>query len=73
MKPPNARRRPRKAAVSAEARECDRLTIKELVNFLHGLWLRHFILFTGLANEADRLTMVRLGRFLDALKGGEKR
>jgi len=70
MKPPNERRRPRRAAVSAEARECDRLTISELVKFLRGLWLRHYILFTGLANEADRLAMVRLGRFLDALKGG---
>jgi hypothetical protein len=68
LKPPNAKRRPRKAAVSAEARECERLTISELVNFLRGLWLRHYILFTGLANEADRLAMARLGRFLDALK-----
>lgn len=72
MKPRNAKRRPRKAAASAEASECDRPIIRELVNFLRSLWLRHFILFTGLANEADRAAMERLARFLDALKKGKR-
>lgn len=40
----------------------------ELVNFLKGQWLRSYILFSGLANEADRLAMVRFARFIDAIK-----
>jgi hypothetical protein len=44
----------------------------DLSKWLKNQWLRHYILFSGLANEADRLAMVRLAGFLDALKGVRK-
>jgi hypothetical protein len=73
-RPPKRNGDPKAAATheapTAKSESLD--TLADLSKWLKNQWLRHYILFSGLANEADRLAMVRLAGFLDALKGVRK-
>lgn len=40
----------------------------ELSRWLQSQWLRRYILFSGLAYEADRAAMAQLSRFIEAIK-----
>ncbi|MBU3665627.1 MAG: hypothetical protein FGM15_07095 [Chthoniobacterales bacterium] len=40
----------------------------EVVNFLRGQWLRHYVLFSALGSERDRERMAMLARFVDAVQ-----
>jgi hypothetical protein len=70
MKPPNKDGGP----VSEAAALCVNRTTKpdaldDLSIWLRSRWLRHYVMFSALGSETDLEQMVRLGTFIDALKG----
>jgi hypothetical protein len=73
MKPRKAKRRPRKAAVTHEPRtKRSDDALREVSRWLQTQWLRHYLLFSGMASEADRLAMAQIGRFITAIKEARK-
>lgn len=71
MKPPNESG-DHVAAVAARMKNRAKTekpdVLGELSIWLKNQWLRHYILFSGLANEADRMAMAQLWRFIEAIK-----
>ena len=74
MKPPTEKRNggpvSEAAAIVNPAKDLD--VLGDLSSWLRSRWLRHYVLFSALGGETDREQMVRLGTFIDALKGVQK-
>jgi len=69
MKPPKSRTAATTGMTAVEDRANQKPdTLHELSNYLRSQWLRSYTLFSALGGESDHLAMVRLGRFIDAIK-----
>jgi hypothetical protein len=71
-RPPNKNGGPKTAALCVKPSQTKPDALGDLSIWLRSRWLRHYVMFSALGSETDREQMVRLGAFIDALKGVRK-